>query len=177
MRRLSQQEKLSAGEARGTFGNRSYFEALEAAGHVPRPLCSFSYGLISKTKSYPSVLRESSKRLLLLGIRNPSRLRDRTRSFIVKEELHLVIGLRARHRPVFCRTEAWRVVRRCQWSLGGGDRFAERSSDISLRCRKNSKRIPRDVGDANIVCDHRSIVGNRQPGQFHRPSDLRTRCP
>src|ERR1700685_1281291 len=158
MRRLSQQEKLSAGEARGTFGNRSYFEALEAAGHVPRPLCSFSYGVISKTKSYPSVLRESSKRLLLLGIRNPSRLRDRTRSFIVKEELHLVIGLRARHRPVFCRTEAWCIVSRCKRSLRRRDGFAECCSDISLRCRKNSKRIPRDVRHSNIVGDHRPIV-------------------
>src|ERR1700685_3278380 len=37
MRRLCEQEKLSAGEARGTFGNRSYFESLEAAGHVQRP--------------------------------------------------------------------------------------------------------------------------------------------
>ncbi len=93
-------------------------------------------------------------------------------TLVIVEKFHLVIGLCARHGMVVDGTESWSIVEKWQRRLGGEHGFVEGGANRSLCNRKNSKRTPVHVRDANVVSDHRTVVGVREPAHLHRTGDF-----
>src|SRR6266567_6351244 len=110
----------------------------------------------------------------LLGFRarDPTRTWNFTMTLVIVEKFHLVIGLCARHGMVVDGTESWSIVEKWQRRLGGEHGFVEGGANRSLCNRKNSKRTPVHVRDANVVSDHRTVVGVREPAHLHRTGDF-----
>src|SRR5579859_5978188 len=97
------------------------------------------------------------------GLPNPSRARNFAVSFIVIEEFHLVIRLRARDRSLFCGTEARSVEGNRQRRFGREHGFKISGADLGASHCEDSEGIPVHVRNSNIVGDHRPVVGDWKP--------------
>src|ERR1022692_2517892 len=124
------------------------------------------------------MLAASSKQILLSrSIRNPTRARDFSLPLVVVVVVHLVIGLRTRHRFIRKPAKSRSAPRRRQRRLRRVHGFCQRGPLVRLRRREHAEGIAVHIRNANVVGYHRSVVRDRQPRQFHGTGYFYSRRP